>query len=216
MNEPGGERRPHAKPLLGLIGGIGSGKSVVAGMLAERGGYVIDADKLGHEALRQPEIRDHVAKRWGDKVLNVGGDVDRRSVAEIVFADEPERRALEAIVFPWIEKRIQEEIARAEQDPTMSLIVLDAAILLETGWGRDCDRLIFVNTPQEERLKRLAVARGWMPKEVEQRERAQLSLEEKTAKADVIIDNAGDLSQTRVQVERFVQELRGPLPVQKQ
>jgi dephospho-CoA kinase len=216
MKEAVPERPRRSKPLLGLIGGIGSGKSVVAAMLAELGGYVIDADRLGHEALRQPEIRDRVAARWGSNhVLNVAGEVDRHRVAEIVFADENERRALETMVFPWIEKRIQEEIERAERDQQVCLIILDAAILLETGWGRECNRLIFVNTPREERLKRLAETRGWTSKEVERRELAQLSLEEKAAKADFVIDNTGDLAQTKAQIERLVRDLHGTLPFRK-
>src|SRR5207253_9155202 len=101
------------KPVLGLIGGIGSGKSRVADALARRGGRVIAGDLLGHEALRQPQVRDQVVGRWGRGVLNDQGEIDRRKVGAIVFADNAELRALEALTFPYIERRIAEEIARA-------------------------------------------------------------------------------------------------------
>lgn len=200
------------KPVVGLIGGIGSGKSVVASMLEEMGGVVIDADRLGHEALRQPAIATAVVKRWGERVLDESGQVQRSRLADIVFADANERRALETLVFPWIERRIQEEVKKAERDPRVTLIVLDAAILLETGWGRVCDRLVFVKAPREQRLARLASSRGWTAKEVEAREAAQLPVDEKRARADVVIDNEGDLERTRSQVERLAQELKRSQP----
>jgi dephospho-CoA kinase len=200
-----------SKLVIGLVGGIGSGKSLVARILGEYGAHVIEADRLGHEALRQPPIREQVVRRWGPAILDDQGEVDRRQLAAIVFADPGERKALEALVFPWIERRIREEIAKAEQNPDTSMAVLDAAILLEAGWRQVCDFVIYVEAPREQRLERLAAQRGWSAKEVEARERAQLSLEEKAARADVVVDNAGDPAQTRKQVEQLVTKLRRPL-----
>jgi dephospho-CoA kinase len=200
------------KPVVGLIGGIGSGKSVVASMLAEMGGHVIDADRLGHEALRQPDIAAQVVQRWGERVLDESGQIQRRRLASIVFADVAERKALENAVFPWIERRIHEELIKAEQDPHLSFTVLDAAILLETGWGENCNHLLFIKAPREERLRRLAANRGWSAKEVEAREQAQMSLEEKAARAQAVIENNGNLAQTRSQVEKFVATLRRDSP----
>src|SRR6266496_904490 len=96
------------KPVIGLIGGIGSGKSRVAAEFARRGARVIAGDQLGHEALRQPDVKARIVERWGPGVLDTSGEVERRKVAAIVFADPAELRALEAIVFPWIERRIAE------------------------------------------------------------------------------------------------------------
>jgi dephospho-CoA kinase len=206
------KRQRTTKPVVGLVGGIGSGKSLVARLLGEHGGYVIDADRLGHEALEQPTIRDQVVQRWGAAVLRESGAVDRRKLAAIVFADPAERRALEAMVFPWIERRIREEIAQADRDPQTWLVVLDAAILLETGWSRVCDVVIFVNAPRDQRLHRVAAQRGWTAKEVAAREQAQLSVEEKAARADLVVENSGDLAQTRAQLEPVVAQLRRALP----
>jgi len=202
-NQPGNQ-----KLLLGLVGGIGSGKSAVAAMLRECGGHVIDADQLGHEALRQPEIREQVTARWGNDILDETGGVSRRKLAAVVFSNPQERKALEDLVFPWIERRIREEIEKAKQDATVRFVVLDAAILLETGWGKACDVIVFVSVQRETRLQRICQQRGWSQKEVEAREQAQYSLEDKAARAHTVIDNCGDLSQTRKQVEALLQRLR--------
>jgi dephospho-CoA kinase len=183
------------KPVIGLVGGIGSGKSTVAAAFARPGGRVSVADALGHEALRQPEIKEQVVARWGSDVLDDAGEVDRRKVARIVFAKEnasgDELRALESMVFPYIGRRILEEIQAVSADPTIRLIVLDAAVMLEAGWNNACDRLVYVHTPRPERLRRLKEGRRWSPKEVEDREAAQLSLTEKVTRADRAVDNTG-------------------------
>ncbi len=202
------------KPLVGLIGGIGSGKSLVAGLLSELGAKVIEADKLGHEALRQPDIKERVVARWGDGILNAAGDVDRKKLGKIVFAEATEREALERIVFPFIERRIREEIEQANQDPGVKVVVLDAAILLEAGWGQFCDSVVFVDAPREERLKRLAQQRGWSTEEVEAREKAQLPIETKKARADLILDNSGTPAQTRERVKQLFNLLRNRYLVQ--
>ncbi len=194
------------KPIIGLIGGMGSGKSRVADEFACRGARVIPADQLGHEALRRPEIRDQAVKRWGHGILDAYGEIDRRALGRIVFADPAERKALEALSFPWIERRFREEIAEAEADPKVVLIVLDAAILLEAGWDRWCAKLVYVHTPRSVRLERLAAQRGWSAKEVEVRETAQLSLTEKVSRADAAVDNSGSLEQTARQVDNLLRQ----------
>src|SRR5438309_396571 len=115
------------KPVIGLIGGIGAGKTTAARCFAARGGRVIDADALGHEALRQPDVAARLVERWGERVQKLDGSLDRRAIAKIVFADPNERNALEGVVFPYIEQRCREEIARATADPATRFAVLDAA-----------------------------------------------------------------------------------------
>jgi len=127
-------------PVIGLLGGIGSGKSQVAALLARRGARVIAGDELAHEVLRQPAIRDAIAARWGRGMLDEQGQVQRRRLGAIVFADSCERRALEAMVHPWIQGRIARQVAAAREDPAVRLIVLDAAVMLEAGWDDVCDR----------------------------------------------------------------------------
>jgi dephospho-CoA kinase len=194
--------------VVGLIGGIGSGKSAVAAALARRGARVIDGDRLGHEALRQPEIRAELVRRWGEDVLDGGKEISRRKVAGIVFAATPEARAelkaLEALVLPYIGRRIREEIEAAKADPSARLVVLDAAVLLEAGWNNACDRIVYVHAPREVRLRRVAEGRGWSAKEVAARERLQLSLTEKATRADDVVDNSGSPEQTEAQVDALL------------
>ncbi len=197
-------RWKRSKPVIGLIGGMGSGKSRVADEFARRGAYVISGDALGHEGLRQPEVRGQVVARWGPDILGPDGEIDRRRVAAIVFVRPDERKALESLLHPWIEKRVQEEIQNAEKVPSCRLIVLDAAVLLEAGWDGVCDRLVFVQAPEDVRRRRLAEQRGWSTKEVTARESAQLSLTEKASRAHDVLDNSGSLEQLATQVEALL------------
>ncbi len=189
-----------SKPVLGILGGIGSGKSLVAAEFAKRGGKLIAGDPLGHAALRQPDIRAKVAERW-PQVIGPDGEVVRRKLGAIVFADPAERRALEAFVHPYIGRRMAEEVAAARADPNVAVIVVDAAVLLEAGWDRHCDRMVFVDVPRETRLRRLKEQRGWNEKEVEAREAAQLNLNEKRSRADAVLDNSGSPEETARKAE---------------
>jgi dephospho-CoA kinase len=184
----------HSKPIIGIIGSIGAGKSVVAAELAKLGGYLIVADALGHEGLRQPAIKEKLHARWGDKVFKADGEVDRRALGGIVFADAAELRALEAIQFPFIGNRIREEIAKGAADPTIRFIALDAAVLLEAGWEDECDYLLFVDAPRPIRLERLRQNRNWTEAELDNRERSQMSLEKKRQAADAVLVNAGSVA----------------------
>src|SRR5579883_2424101 len=133
------------KPVIGLIGGMGSGKSRVAAELKRHGGCMISGDQLGHEALAQPEVRDQAVRLWGAEVLTADGAVDRRRLAAVVFNHPAELRKLEGLVFPWIERRVREEIARAAADSRVTFVVLDAAVMLEAGWNNVCDWIVYVH-----------------------------------------------------------------------
>jgi dephospho-CoA kinase len=188
----------------GLVGGIGSGKSRVAAAFARRGARVVSGDEAGHEALRQPEIIRQVVARWGAGVLDGHGGIDRRKLGRLVFADPEERRALEAIVFPWIGRRLREEVHKAAAEPRCSLVLLDAAVMLEAGWADACDRIVYVHAPREVRLRRLAEQRGWTEKEVEARERAQMALTDKATRADDAVDNSGTPEELARQVDELL------------
>jgi dephospho-CoA kinase len=190
--------------VVGLIGGVGSGKSQVAAAFAARGARVVAGDDLAHEALRQPEIKAQIAKRWGQDVFDERGEVHRRRLGAIVFAKPDELRALEAIMHPWIRERIRGGVEEARRDPSVRLIVLDAAIMLEAGWNGICDRLVFIDAPNEERLRRVAGQRGWTAKDLESREHAQLPLTAKAARADHILDNSGSLDGLGRQVDELL------------
>lgn len=193
------------KPVLGLIGGIGSGKSRVAAALAEQGGRVIVADELGHQALRQPEIRRHIVERWGAQLLGEDGEIVRPRLGVIVFGDAAQRRLLEEIVHPWIGRAIQAEVERLQADPAVRFVVLDAAVMIEAGWHALCDKLLFVDTPRSVRLDRLSRQRGWSAQELQARENAQLPLTAKAIQADHVLDNSGSLEHLNRQVANLLQ-----------
>jgi dephospho-CoA kinase len=189
------------KLVIGLVGGIGSGKSQVAAAFARRGARIIAGDQLAHAALRDPDIRNRVAARWGDEVIDEHGEVNRRRLAAIVFADAAELKALEELTHPWIRRRIRAEMEEARDDPQVPLIVLDAAIMLEAGWNDVCDRFVYIDAPRAVRLQRLARQRGWTEKEVAAREQVQLPLTEKVVRADHVLDNSASLEHLDRQVD---------------
>ena len=191
-----------ALPILGLVGGIGSGKSFVSGLFAELGAKVIEGDQAGHEALKQPEIKRHVIERWGQGIVNDQGEIDRRKLGTLVFADPQQLQELEAIVFPWIREKLQRELAEADKDADAKLLILDAAVMMEAGWSGICDAIVFVDAPKEMRQMRVA-GRGWSLEELEKRERSQMPLAEKKARCQAIVENAGDLVRTREQVRKL-------------
>lgn len=198
---------PGKKLVLGLIGGIGSGKSQAAAAFARRGGLTIDADQLGHQALRQPEIRRRIVERWGRRILDESGEIVRHELGKVVFASNEDREALEEIVHPWIGEAIRAEITRAQDDPGVKFIVLDAAIMIEAGWHEVCDKLVFVDVPREIRLERVARSRGWSEEKLALREQAQLPLTRKASRADHRLDNSQDLAHLQHQVDELLDAL---------
>lgn len=197
--------------IIGLLGGVASGKSLVAGQLCQRGAGVLDADRAGHEVLQTSEVEEASRHRWGDGVFGPDGHVDRGRLAKIVFANTPEglceRRYLEQLTHPRIGRRLLEQAATMEKEGKPAA-VLDAPLLLEAGWDKLCKVLVFVDAPRELRLAR-AEARGWTEGEFTAREQAQHSMDRKRQGADVVIDNSGPPEQTLAQVERFWRSLVG-------
>lgn len=189
--------------IIGLIGGIGSGKSEVAQLLEEAGAIIIDADKIAHEALRDPTNRELIVQRWGNQLLDEQGQIQRRALGAIVFADEQQRKALESIVHPWIGQHIKQELTVIQAEDRAPLIVLDAAIMLEAGWHEVCDELIYIDVPRELRLQRVQSQRNWTESDLDAREQAQWPLDQKRARADHVIDN----SQSRDDLLRQINSL---------
>jgi dephospho-CoA kinase len=200
-----------AKPIIGIIGGIGSGKTAVAAEFARLGAAVISGDQLGHEALRQPEIRAKVIERFGEAIADTNGAINRRKLGALVFANVSQLRELETIVFPWIEKGLAEHVAAAQRDPAVPLIVVDAAVMLEAGWEKLCDKIIFVDAPKDQRLARLRQQRGWTEKEVQARSDVQMPLPEKRSRAEATIDNSGLAADLAVQINQLLKRWSFPV-----
>jgi len=182
------------KPVLGLIGGIGAGKSAAAAGLAALGAGVIDCDKLGHAVLETPPVVRQLTARWGGEILRSDGGIDRRAVAGIVFADPAERLALEAILFPAIGARAAEAVVAARSDPAVRFAVLDAAVLLEAGWHDACTRIVYIDAPRDVRLHRLHARGGWTDADLTAREAAQWPAGRKKAAADAVVENVGSIA----------------------
>lgn len=187
--------RPVRPPTIGLVGGIGSGKSAVAAAWREAGCCVCDSDLLGRQALEDPVVRETLIGWWGAGIIGADGHVDRGAIAAIVFGDPAERRRLESLTHPWIERTRRAAFAAAPA--STPAFVIDAPLLLEVGLDRECDAIVFVDAPRVERLRRVRERRGWDEGELERRENAQWSLDRKRAKASHVIVNDGDLAALR-------------------
>lgn len=177
--------------VVGLVGGIGSGKSTVAGLLAKRGCAVVDSDAAAREILTREAVRRELVGWWGAGILDGGGNVDRRRVAAIVFADPSERARLEGLVHPLIKAerdRVIGEVAASGG----GIVVVDAPLLFEAGVEKECDAVVFVDAPREQRVERVR-ARGWDESELAQREAAQMPLDEKRRRSQIVIVNDGGL-----------------------
>ena len=191
--------------ILGVVGGIASGKSLVTQILVELGAVRLDGDRAGHEVLRETEIKQWVQQRFGSDVFDNDQEIDRSALAKIVFAPTDAGRAalldLERATHPRIGVRLDHQIDQARQSGA-SAAVLDAAVMHKAGWERRCDRILFVHTPRLQRLAH-ALQRGWSEAEFDRRETAQLPIDQKRAFADQIIDNSGSIAETRQQVTEF-------------
>ena len=177
------------KTVIGLTGGMGSGKSLVAGQLMRLGCAVIDADRLAREVLDQPDVRDDIVKRWGSGVIEGQGRVSRPALARVVFGTPKELRYLEEIIHPYVKRRRDTLRDQYQAKNNCHAIVEDCPLLMEVGLDKECDVVIFVFASREARLSRLAGARGWSEQDLALREKNQWPLDKKAQRADYILAN---------------------------
>lgn len=196
--------------VVGLTGGICTGKSTVAEMFAARGAAVVDADEVAHRLQRpgEPTYRAIVAA-FGGEILRPDGTIDRDRLGARVFADEAARRRLEAIMHPAIMASCEEGV-RAAREAGADLCLVDAALLVEVGAQGRFDAVILVRAPEEVQVRRLMAARGLDRDQALARVRAQLSTAEKARYADFLIENGGPLEETERQVAAVMEALLGP------
>lgn len=190
--------------IIGLTGGIASGKSTVGEMLVGRGAKLVDADAVAREIVRPGEpALEAIASRFGQAVLQDDGSLNRRALGDIVFADKDKLAELESITHPAIRGRMQETIRRySEQQPTQ-LIIADIPLLYETNQEHLYEGVLVVYVPEKLQMKRL-MERNPMPEdEAKRRISLQMDIEEKRRRASWVIDNSGSLEETRNQVEAF-------------
>lgn len=178
-------------PVVGLAGGIASGKSSVAKAFASLGWLVIDFDTLVREKLHDPKVRDTLVSWWGASIKRPDGSVDRARVADIVFNDDAQRQRLERLVHPLVWRTHEQAQAEAEKAGAVGA-VLDAPLLYESGLNRECDAVVYIDAPLEVRAQRALSSRGWSREELLRRESAQFPTEEKARLSRFSVDNSGN------------------------
>jgi dephospho-CoA kinase len=188
--------------VVGLTGGIGTGKTTFASLLLERGAQIIDADMHGRDALKPGRPAWHsVVAQFGDEILvHPSMEVDRRRLAEIVFNDQEALKALNAIVHPVIFKAVADELDRLRESD--EIVVLDAALIVETSLASSCDALIVMDASEESRISRLNGDRGMSITDIRARMASQLDRELLLAAADILVTNDGSLEDLSKEADR--------------
>ncbi|MFT5422599.1 MAG: dephospho-CoA kinase [Phycisphaerales bacterium] len=176
--------------MIGLAGGIGSGKSRVAKEFAALGCAVSDSDADSRMAFARPEVIEALRAWWGDGVFDSGGQLDRSAVARIVFSNDSERVRLEKLIHPLVHEA-RERVAQEALAAGALAVVVDAPLLFEAGIDGVCDAVVFVDCPVTERVRRVVEGRGWAPGELERREKAQMPLDVKRSRSDYVVTNDG-------------------------
>ncbi len=203
-------RPPQSGPLvIGLLGGIAAGKSTVAGLFAEQGLQVIDADAKAKEVVRDPGVAAQLQARFGAEIFDAQGELRRQALAAKVFQDRSARQDLEDITHPAIRKLILADLVQAKAQAKVKdqWVLLDVPLLLEGGLIRECHACVFVQVDQGIREAR-ALQRGWDPQELGRREASQAPLAEKRRHCQFQVQNSGDLDQSRLQAREILAALR--------
>lgn len=186
--------------VIGLTGGIATGKSTVSQMLAELGAVILDADKAGHEALKRGgEVWREVVVSFGEMILGSKGEIDRRRLGELVFNNPEARERLNVIVHPRLKVRLKEEVAALRQGG-VRVIVLEAALLVEAGWTGMVDEVWVTEASQDTVICRLKERNNFTSEQAIARIQAQLAGEERRRWAQVVIDTDCSITKVREQV----------------
>jgi len=182
------------KPIIGILGGIGSGKSTVASEFAKLGCAVVDADKIAHRLLDEAGVREEIVGLFGQQIVDPAGKIDRGKLAKVVFADPEKLLLLNKTIHPLVLKETEQLIRRHNSQSRVKAIVLDMPLLLEVGWEKRCDRLIFVECDPRIRAERAKKMGIFDENQLKVRENSQISLDKKAGVADNIIENNSGFS----------------------
>ena len=194
--------KPAERPVLGLLGGVASGKSTVAGILADRGLLVLDADQMAREVVTQPEVLRGLVERFGADVLAPDGTLDRAALADRAFRDEDSTAALNALVHPPVRAQL---LAALQVEPDRA-VVLDVPLLLESPLAGWVTTWIFIDSDSDSRDAR-TLARGWPAGDRAQREKRQTDLTVKRSHADEVLENKGDIGDLEGAVDALLDRL---------
>lgn len=193
--------------VIGLTGGIASGKSAATAMLAERGALVIDADKVGHEAYQRGSgCYEKVVAAFGQDVVGADGEIDRKVLGGKVFGEPEQRRRLEGIVWPWMRETMGSRFADLRSQGT-PIVVLEAAVLIEADWVPLVDQVWLVVVPPELARERLMARNGLTAEQADARIAAQLTNADRIKHAQVVIENTGTLDDLRAKMDAEYEKL---------
>jgi dephospho-CoA kinase len=195
------------KPIIGIAGGIGSGKSFVAQLFGELGCLVISSDDQVREAYRDSTVIATLRRWWGDEVLTLAGEVNKRVIAAKVFGQPAERERLEKLLHPMVNQARERLMETAASDPTVPAYVWDTPLLFETGLNAKCDAVVFVDAPQAVRLARVTASRGWDAGELTRRENSQMPLDTKRNLSQYVVENTADADAVRGQVRAVLSRI---------
>lgn len=192
--------------VIGIAGGIGSGKSTVARALAEAGCLLYDADAEVARLYEREDVLATLRGWWGPEVAPEGEGLDRVTVAGIIFEDPSQRERLEGYLFPLLADERADLIWQAEEQGAPA-VVIDAPLLYEAGLDTECDVVFFVDTPRDARLRRLRERAGWDAGELDRREKAQLPLDAKRERADYTVDGSGTPADMARDARRLLEDV---------
>ncbi len=195
--------------IVGLTGGIASGKSTVSSILAERGAFIVDADKIGHEVISKgTEGWRKLVECFGEGILDREGNIDRPKLGQVVFGNAKKVARLNQITHPLIIQEIFRRIDRLRKDRgENSIVILDAPLLVEAGGKDFVDLLVLVSSPEELQVERLARDRNMSAEDARKRIAAQARLDEKIKLADIVLENAGTIQELQEKAEKLWQEI---------
>jgi dephospho-CoA kinase len=188
------------KPIIGLSGAIGAGKTTVARILGELGCFVFSSDEANREVLNRPAVIEQLSSWWGSDIMDPDGGLNRKALAGRIFADQKARKQLESLTHPLIASQRQASIREAISDPAVKAVVLDSPLLFEAHLDRECDQVIFVDASHAQRLSRVVHGRGWDAAELARRAATQQSPTEKRQRSDFVVVNEGSLESLRSRV----------------
>lgn len=189
---------------IGLTGGIGSGKSEASGILRELGALAIDADIVGHETYRSGQPAwDEIVEAFGDEVIGLDGEIDRRELGRIVFDDPGSLKRLTDIVWPKIREGLKDRMAGERDGGGTDVLVVEAAVLFEAGWENLFDEIWVVTASEKDVLERLERQRNQKPEQTRARVRAQMTNEEREQRADVMVRNDEDRAALAATVKKL-------------
>lgn len=195
--------------IIGLTGGIGSGKSLITNLLKEKyNAYILNTDQIAKDQMEPDGVSyQGVVSYFGQEILSEDGTINRKRLSEIVFLDEEKRMKLNSLTHPLVLEEVNSEIERCKMDQSIPYVVIETALMIESGYDSSCDEVWYVYTPQEERRRRLKASRNYSDEKIDAIFASQSKDDAFRRKFEKVIENTGDINKVYEQVERLLKEV---------